>query len=146
VAAGGEYDEDFRNAGGASCFICCKGEGEYPQEIEVVKTGANSGTYILSRLLGIGAQPGDYQTFQYADGAGFTVIVYHGLCSRQTPFGFQPEVPGTNFGECDECHKKCRTMVLVTGDGLLGDASCAACDSTPQCSPAAGTYATVQIL
>jgi hypothetical protein len=161
VEAGGDYDVTFRNPGGTSCDICCKGEEPMPSEIEVTVTDTRgighdySGTYALGRSSG-----GWFAIF--FSGLGVPAIQIElelGTCSGQGPVNFIPE-DWTLFGggTCDDCHNKCRLNAgatisdsgnlfsAITSTFFADQATCAdeggyvvdpcsVCEETPICDP-----------
>ena len=150
VEAGGEYDASFRNPGGPACFICCKGEEEIPQQLEISITdnrqskygGDVSGAYVLTRGAITGGNPNvspilislDFNFSAVLEQVFRTIRVTMIPCSLQNSSGFHPD------GECDSCHKECRVVgsVVFGAGGSVGyfsDTSCASCESTPLCSP-----------
>lgn len=163
VAVGGAYDAAFRDAGGRSCHICCKGDEAPPLEVEVtfddprpVKTGGDrSGTYVLSiasasnvptLFLGGWLGPALRWTGSF-NNSGFVLInVLLEPCSNQYEQSATPPFrSGTSFvpdaSGCDHCHNKCRVWAWVSfGFGLFdcawqSDTSCVTCEDTPICSP-----------
>jgi hypothetical protein len=160
VSTGGEYDQTFRNPGGSSCYICCKGESLWPSEIEayVLDTRGEernaTGTYVVA------------QTFAsqspFINGwLSLSSAPYHNLsvqlnpCSFQTAIGFDGQVSLTN---CNTCHKKCiftvRFAFSPSGNDFYVDrrfcddvdenglplSICPHCEDTPICSPEGKTF------
>jgi hypothetical protein len=154
VETGGEYDQTFRNPGGRSCFICCKGSGPVPDEIEADITdnagGSLSGVYVFPYNPFIVGGVGSFGIAiawgvpNYVPGFPLVFVAKLGLCGHdiQTNQGFS--------GECDQCHKKCMVEIaLNTLNSGLGDdyftndtfpsSDCGGCEPTPICGPY-GTY------
>jgi hypothetical protein len=146
VEAGGDYDVTFRNPGGTSCDICCKGEEPMPSEIEVTITDTRgtghdySGTYSLNRTsLALGVLLGGNGWFaNFFVDFGIPAIrieVLLNSCSSQGPVNFDPEdFTFSGGGICDDCHKKCRVTSkltisdagqLDTGSTFVDQAQCA---------------------
>lgn len=134
VTVGGEYDATFRNPGGGSCHICCKGDEPRPAEIEadvqiedrgptppgaiLIRPGHqishNSGTYVLQR--NANGYSGTF-TWTQIDGPvtrsySVSISIVYELCATQSPGSF-----GEDFYGCDDCHKKCRVVANVFGGG-----------------------------
>lgn len=158
VSAGGEYDALFLNPSGneeaegdstfvRSCFICCKGEEDLPEEITVTLTGAAiggayDGDYVLSLTAsGCPNAPGqDISSYRpcvatwtaplfpqiTAEDQPCSLEVNLKLCSLQGPFsmGFAPLVEfAQDIGEsveCDHCHGKCLTEVTFGVSNFFG--------------------------
>jgi hypothetical protein len=142
VSVGGEYDPLFRNPGGRSCHICCKGEEFAPSEIEFDISSTNGsptdGVYVRS---GFPFAP------NLAWGNFFTqnelgLLAYLELCADQSSTGFA-EHPVCG----DNCHKKCRIVVDISHFGVRywnatpgpSDPNDCQCQDTPMCDPF-GTY------
>jgi len=146
VSVGGEYDQQFKDSGGYSCSICCKGEEEVPAEIEVSITDPRatkevdlSGTYVLAS--GIASQAlrwvGGAAVTQGQHTQSATITISISPCSSQPnppKYEFEPDASG-----CDRCHYECRATAIVA----LGDCSyvsgspenaCGDCQPTPICS------------
>lgn len=149
VTAGGEYDSAFLDPGGLSCFICCKGAGEVPAEIEAEVTGtAADGTYVLQGVVNSlfpGQGTGGYPVLTYrTTAAPATVRVSTEPCSSQLTSGhFLPDSYG-----CDDCHNSCRllwefaiggcsygnaTFLGDVGSARPGVDGCDICEATPVC-------------
>jgi hypothetical protein len=153
VEAGGEYDPLFRNPGGPSCFICCKGGQEIPQELEISVVdnrpgGDMTGTYILTRGGIISGNPTSAPVnvslgfvFSTVNNAVFrSVRVAMVACSTQNTTSFAAD------GDCDFCHKKCKVVAQIAfgaGGSVVYASeiqpSCDSCEDTPLCSPAGKT-------
>jgi hypothetical protein len=143
VTAGGEYDEAFRNPGGKACFICCKGDSEMPEEVDLVLTDNNgtgrAGTYVGT--LFVDSQ--DSVRWTYAFG-NFSLSVQLQACTFQNSNGFNP-VPlafDENGNEiiCDECHNKCGYVAVLNNSNTdvyrSVIQSCEGfCQETPICTP-----------
>lgn len=162
LSVGGNYDAGFRDSGGQSCHICCQGDSEVPEEIEVTINDPRSskpvdfaGTYVAqyggnANLVG-NIQPhisGWRVFYTPPNPPPFTapnlrIHLYVEPCSQPGAF-FSPDGWG-----CDDCHKKCRVMAFASLDtsGLAsdqcgyateidGDSACGLCQSTPICSVA----------
>jgi hypothetical protein len=139
VEAGGDYDVTFRNPGGSSCTICCKGEEMLPQEIELDFTTTN-------QQLPSGVVVAVINSFFTQDsslgwGSPNLVLVTIGLCSgQQTNSSFLGLGPEAGF--CgDTCHKECAiniTYAPFSTPNLVyrneGIQSCD-CRTTPLCNP-----------
>jgi hypothetical protein len=139
VEAGGEYDATFRNPGGASCFICCKGEEPLPEEIEFdITANDNSpeqGVYVRP-LLGFFGPPGyQYPVWgNFFTGANLGISVTMYLCSGgQTPTEFIDD------DECNTCHSECYIDVIFNPLGDLSlfrnQRAVCECQETPLCNP-----------
>jgi hypothetical protein len=117
VSAGGEYDTLYK--ANNSCHPCCQGEEDVQQEIEAQLQWSSGqaalppdGTYVLGRF-GAG--------LSWAYGS---ISVQLGLCSE----------------DCDQCIKKCETLVYLDGlddQRTCGTSSqCVRCTvDTPSCAP-----------
>ena len=150
VSQGGEYDATFRNPGGfLSCFICCKGDGELPAEIEAEITdntgGSLDGVYVFgfNEFLAGGrvsrATRVVWGVPNFSPGFPLVFQASLGLCGNDTQniLGFS--------GDCDKCHKQCSVKVIInTANSGLGtnyytqgffDGECVGCDDTPVCGP-----------
>jgi hypothetical protein len=165
VEAGGEYDQLFRNPGGLSCFVCCKGEEEVPAEesVELSDNRANkgdhdfSGTYVLgARIVNPSFQ--GYRRPQIlrelvvyqvpGTNINYTLSVVITPCSHQS-VGFGGG--GGDFGPdqwgCDYCHKKCKMFAILFanfgGGSWFSDEGidCGTCEETPICSIGGKTFA-----
>jgi hypothetical protein len=166
VSAGGEYDPLFRNPGGLSCFVCCKGEEEVPAEesVELSDNRANkgdhdfSGTYVLgARIVNPSFQ--GYRRPQIlrelvvyqvpGTNINYTLSVVITPCSHQfVGIGggggdFLPDEWG-----CDYCHKKCKMFAILFqniggGTPWFSDEGldCGTCEETPICSIGGKTFA-----
>jgi len=150
VESGGDYDVTFRNPGGSSCDICCKGEEPMPDEIEVTVTDTRgtghdySGTYSLNRTsLALGVLLGGNGWFaNFFVDFGIPAIrieVLLNSCSSQGPVNFDPEdFTFSGGGICDDCHKKCRvTSKLTISDAGQLDTGSTFVDQT-QCADEGG--------
>jgi hypothetical protein len=161
LVVGGEYDQGFRDSGGLSCNICCKGEDPIPLEVEATindprenKIVDLSGTYVLklfprpplgvrwvttaggiTRICPSPANPGECVSIE----------IQLEPCSSQAN-GFTEDAYG-----CDFCHQKCRAFAAVSlewyGYGYhfyytstAGQDMCAMCQETPTCSVAGMTW------
>lgn len=139
LVAGGEYDATFRNPGGRGCFICCKGENDFPEEVEFDisspdPTAPYQGVYVRPYLLLYSTHfltrwQNSYFGSQLSIGADLR------LCSDQYSYGFFP-------GDCgDNCHKKCRVDVFFFPTGIfppyyyLVHPDGCGCQDTPICDP-----------
>lgn len=158
LAIGGEYDPAFRDAGGLSCHICCKGEELPPEEISATIADPRptkqldlSGVYVLalyprwSPPLGL-----RWSSLTVCPNPAFPnecvrIDIELEPCSGQST-GFEPDGHG-----CDDCHYKCRviavaTMRMVNGNWVYGWNSsdgadmCGICQATPICSVAGRSW------
>jgi hypothetical protein len=143
VSAGGEYDPLFRNPGGLSCFICCKGDEEVPTEIEVQLLDKRqnppvslSGTYVMNGSIRASGPTSDrLVTLVYSGGAPQAVVTIAFIpCSLQSPTSFLPYADG-----CDYCHSRCRIVGGINlgaggTEAYYSDWSvCGGCEQTPLC-------------
>lgn len=163
VEAGGEYDAtDGYEFGAGSCFICCKGTGQLPEEVEVSfvgqDTNAFDGNYVLARDEGYddGSQRVWLASFDDPNNVWFNLLIRLRLCATQTKFAFGPRtLPSED--ECDECHESCSTDAVILYQGVLPglggfiipvsslesdpQPSCDdVCEPTPLCGPTPGAY------
>jgi hypothetical protein len=159
VQPGGDYDPDDGYAGERSCFICCKGESQPPEEITVswVKNADGtipSGNYVLPRGVRLLSIFGIQLLRSWSDSGTFSdfgLAVAVRPCSNEVPIGSgRGYLPIVLDGDetCDECHRSCITYALVDedlgGKSLsLETATCSDCEETPVCSPKPGAYETV---
>jgi hypothetical protein len=144
VSAGGDYDPNDGYAVGSSCFICCKGADEVPEEIEVSwennDSVLQSGTYVLELIRVRNVNPFfNESTSDRRVWFGFNISVVLHSCSLLVPIAadlnasfFQPL--GLTDEECDDCHKKCFTYGEFAGVASEGRA-CSQCAETPICEP-----------
>ena len=162
VSAGGEYDATFKNPGGASCHICCKGDEVPPQEITVSVSGASGSGYFVSNATNAELNyswdtlDGDWVLSR---GVGLSwyldppLVVQDGVAANPPPLSVSIEPCSSQnsagFGEdgfgCDFCHKKCRVVFSFTGFEqrfcLGSDPNhCGGCSDTPRCSPAGASF------
>jgi hypothetical protein len=143
VSAGGEYDPLFRNPGGLSCFICCKGNEEVPTEIEVQLLDKRqnppvslSGTYVMNGFIGASGPTSERLVpLIYSGGAPQAVVTISFIpCSLQSPDSFLPYADG-----CDYCHSRCRIVGGINlgaggSEAYFSDWSvCGGCEQTPLC-------------
>jgi hypothetical protein len=183
VTTGGEYDAAYKNPGGYdACNICCKGEGDIPMEIEATFVDPSPNAYIdFSGTYALAYGPtNDFtysgtHTHEWRIDVAFPeqpffvrpairIVILREPCSTQTIDSFEPHPTGTNIFLCDECHKKCRQVVVVfagiTGIGNyesvwnnFGDEInnneieqeyyrllCELCEETPICSMAGKSF------
>jgi hypothetical protein len=151
VSTGGEYDQTFRNPGGSSCFICCKGEEEFPQELSAdlqdnrASPAADlSGTYVMPLVFLTVANQQRIASYAISGFSGVSYLLRVNMrqCADQSQDGFTI----FNEGECDSCHKECAVIASISlgaggasfyssefgASGYLGP--CQACETTPLCS------------
>jgi hypothetical protein len=153
VEPGGEYDPDDGYAGQGSCFICCQGTDQLPEEISVSWTNDESdvpsGTYVLERLTAL-----DSPNIRVWSGFGLSARLRSCGTLSEDAAAFEPLLlPGGD--ECDDCHRSCITFAtitflvqsfgfsaIITETSLAGDnpATCGDCQETPLCAPSSGTY------
>jgi hypothetical protein len=144
VSAGGEYDATYKNPGGRSCFICCKGNEPVPSEVEIDITSQDAnapgqGVYVRP-VLSINSGPSNLVWGNSFFGGQLGVSADMRLCASQTSSGFFPSDCG------DNCHKKCSVAVDFSPEGVSGSrywtsnyplgvgADCE-CKDTPLCNP-----------
>lgn len=155
VTTGDEYDPAFRNKGGYSCNICCKGDAPMPLQVSVSvqdnrasKGFDYTGDYVVDLnefLAGSTLTSGLLWNNRFYIGTpGIDVSVGTIPCSEQTTTAFEPDANG-----CDQCHYECRFTagVRISESGILDseqtsatyfynpDDYCAACQPTPLCGP-----------
>lgn len=150
VVFGGVYDSAFKDSGGASCHICCKGAAAVPNEISATfsdtrptKTTDLSGTYVMPLLSASEAA----MVWSTSALAGIGINISFTPCATQPyppPYAFAPDGSG-----CDDCHNKCRVTAEVNifdapyacGFNTLDlDDPCGQCEATPVCAPAGRSF------
>ena len=163
VAPGGQYEPEWRfvgcestaSASCQSCNVCCQGDGESPDEIEVIITDEwttnrpsgmpnFSGTYVApgsGNYWEGGANPNFWAS-------GFQVGLYP--CHS----GVLPIYKAPSRDDCETCIKKCRVWFggmnfqwLQGGLYLFARIApaepsndCGDCEDTPVCSPSGKTF------
>jgi len=158
VTAGGEYDETYKNPGGDSCHVCCKGHELPPQEITVSVTGAGNGSVfdIWPTDDTRGSYDGDFVLSRVNSLAWFFDPPQSLLSPWNLPplyVSIQPcaSQGAESFGEdaygCDFCHKKCRVVFNWADAGFeqrfcqgSDPAHCGQCNDTPRCSPVGASF------
>lgn len=167
VTSGGQYEPDWRFSGCSennngvcqSCNVCCQGDGESPDEIEVEITDEwtadrpaglpdFSGTYVAPGT-------GNYWSFgAIQTPAGFNDIGFRiGLYPCHS--GLLPIYEAPLRENCETCIKQCRAWfggmyMSWTHNSILNvrriapeqlPNDCDDCESTPVCSPSGKTFA-----
>jgi hypothetical protein len=127
VEAGGEYDPLFRNPGGRSCFICCRGNDVVPAEVAIDITDNRgtglSGTYIRP-LLGGPFSNGTQQLWaNFWSGGDLGLGVW-----------LESDIEG-----CNDCGANCRIQVSFNPFGVFAgtynNSGNSPCVSVPVCNP-----------
>jgi hypothetical protein len=127
VSAGGTYDPLFRNPGGRSCFVCCRGSDAVPAEVAIDITDNRgtglSGTYIRPILGGAFSNGTQQQWANFWSGGQLGLGVF--LVS---------DIEG-----CNDCGANCRIQVFFHPSGVSGgnynNSGSDTCVSVPVCNP-----------
>jgi hypothetical protein len=161
VTPGGTYESDWRfagcNASGAcqSCNVCCQGDGESPDEIEVII----SDEWTTNRPPGMPNFSGTYVapgSGNYWEGGANTNFLASGFQVGLYPChsGVLPMYRAPLRDDCETCIKKCRVWFggmnfqwLQGGLYLFARIApaepsndCGDCEDTPVCSPSGKTF------
>lgn len=160
VSSGGEYAPEWRfsgceatqSASCGSCNVCCQGDGEVPEEIEVVITDE----WLVDRPAGLPDFSGTYVApgvagyWGFAGGTGavaFFQVGIHPCHDGARPVYVTPQRDG-----CETCIKKCEVWfgsVALSWSGGFSTArlapadpgdDCGACENTPICSPSGKAF------